>query len=143
VAGTPGATIKGNIHQGAAYVFVEPSGGWANMTQTAKLTASAGAASDNLGSSVGIDGNTVVAGPYAFRVPAYVFVKPAAGWADVTETAKLTASDQATVQLITNSVAVSGNTVVVGKPPCCEAGNPYLGTAYVFVEPPSGWVNMT
>ena len=32
--------------QGEAYVFTEPGSGWANMTQTAMLTASNGRASD-------------------------------------------------------------------------------------------------
>jgi co-chaperonin GroES (HSP10) len=64
VAGALDATVGGNIEQGAVYVFVKPSGGWSSGTQTAKLTASDGAANDQLGASVGVsaDGSTVVAG---------------------------------------------------------------------------------
>ena len=43
-------------------MFTEPGSGWANMTQTAKLTASDGAAGDCFGYSVSISGNTVVVG---------------------------------------------------------------------------------
>ena len=43
-------------------MFTEPGSGWANMTQTAKLTASDGAAGDLFGYSVSISGNTVVVG---------------------------------------------------------------------------------
>ncbi len=70
VAGAENATVGGNTYQGAAYVFVKPSGGWSSDTQTAKLTASDGAAGDRLGPgdhSVGVsaDGSTVVAAaPY-------------------------------------------------------------------------------
>ena len=62
VAGAPEATVAANEDQGAAYVFVEPPGNWANAHETAKLTASSGAAEDALGQSVAISGDTVVAG---------------------------------------------------------------------------------
>jgi len=131
VAGAQGA----DSFRGAAYVFVEPSGGWADVTQTAKLTSSDQAS--ELGFSVAIDANTVVAGTLG-GPEAYVFVEPATAWANMTETAKLTRSDQAQVGF-GFSVAISGNTVVVGAP-----GSPTdLGAGYVFVRPATGWANMT
>ena len=51
-AGGRYATVNGNIDQGAVYVFTKPPGGWADETQAAKLTASDGAADDQLGFSV-------------------------------------------------------------------------------------------
>ena len=67
------------------------------MTQTAILSASDGVAGDQLGWSVAIDSNTIVAGaPYArvnnttWAGAVYVFVETTAGWADATQTAKLT-----------------------------------------------------
>jgi hypothetical protein len=66
VAGAPRASIGSNSGQGAAYLFAEPKGGWTNMHETAKVTASNGAAGDNFGQSVGVSGRTVVGGaPYA------------------------------------------------------------------------------
>ena len=56
VAGAPFATVNGRFGQGAAYVFVKPASGWASATEAAKLTASDGAASDQLGNSVAISG---------------------------------------------------------------------------------------
>ncbi len=48
---------------------------------------------------------------------AYVFVKPTTGWKSSTETGKLVPSDASTVAaLYGGSVAVSGNTIAVGKP---------------------------
>jgi FG-GAP repeat len=137
VVGAPSATIGSNAQQGAAYVFVKPASGWANMTQTARLTAANGAAYDLLGFSVAISGNTVVAGAYnghGFRGAAYVFVKPASGWASMTQTAELTAAGY--VQLGW-SVAISANTNTV------VAGAIGKGAAYVFVKPASGWADMT
>jgi hypothetical protein len=65
------AKVGSNNHQGAAYVFVKPGGGWSSGTQTAKLTASDGAAGDALGASVGVssDGSTVVAGAGCWCLP--------------------------------------------------------------------------
>jgi parallel beta-helix repeat protein len=73
LAGAPGATVNGHANNGAAYVFTNSGGTW---TQQAKLTASDGGANDQLGGSVAVSGNTVVAGaPYADSLngAAYVF----------------------------------------------------------------------
>lgn len=142
VVGASGAIIDGKGSQGAAYVFVKPANGWTGMTQTAKLTASDGLTGDQLGLSVSISGDTIVAGaPNAgtgrkgARGAVYVFVKPASGWTDMTETAKLTAGDGLASDEFGSSVGVSGNTVAAGAPGVSgETGN-----AYVFVKPTSGW----
>jgi hypothetical protein len=133
VAGAPNS----NDYSGAAYVFVKPTGGWTNMTQTAELTASG--PNQGLGNSVAISGNAVVAGspdgsngePGA----AYVYVKPATGWKNMMQTARLTASDGLDYDGFGQTVAMSANTVVVGT----------LGRqiAYLFVQPMSGWANGT
>jgi hypothetical protein len=131
---------------GAAYVFVKPPSGWANMTQTAELTASDGELKDCFGCSVAISGNTIVVGDFGLEVngnvaqgAAYVFVEPPTGWANMTETAKLTASDGVSEAQFGSGVGISGNTVVVGAP----GTSPMQGEAYVFVEPRGGWKNMT
>lgn len=146
VVGAWDETINGNERQGAAYVFVKPPSGWANMTQTAKLTASDGGARDQLGLSVAISGNTVIAGASCAHYSAgcgpgiaYVFQRPAGGWHDTTEVAKLTSSDGAAKDAFGASVAIAGNTAVIGA----WNKNSARGSAYVFVRPPSGWTSMT
>jgi len=143
VAGAPDATVNGNSNQGAAYVFIEPTTGWASATQTAKLTASDGAGFDFLGASVAISGDTMVAGaPFAtvngnsFQGAAYVFIEPTTGWANGTQTAKLTASDGAANDLFGQSVATSGRTIVAGAPGATVNGNSSQGAAYVFGAAP-------
>src|SRR6476646_8028769 len=54
VVGANGATVGGNAAQGALYVFTESNGTW---TQTQKLTANDGAAYDNFGLSVALEGS--------------------------------------------------------------------------------------
>lgn len=126
---------------GAAYVFVKPVSGWVDMTETAKLTASDGGGF--LGSSVGIDGDTVVVGARAASGggAAYAYEKPVSGWVSVTETAKLT-STVASSEWFGAAVAVSGDCIVVGaRRKVTVAGS--RGAAYVFEEPAGGWVNGT
>ncbi|HWY20939.1 MAG TPA: hypothetical protein VNX26_06930 [Candidatus Acidoferrum sp.] len=132
VVGCDQATIGSNQSQGALYVFVEPAGGWTNMTETAILTASDGDAFDSLGLSVGISGNTIVGGA---DPAAYVFVKPAGGWVSGTQTAELTTTNRTQLDI----VAISANTVVVSA--VVSGGT--QGGVLVYVEPSTGWANMT
>ena len=119
---------------GAAYVFVKPTTGWTNMTQTATLTASDGVAGDGFGQAVAISDDTIlVAAQNTSTV--YLYVKPASGWTDMTQTAKLMAS--VPTSRFGLGLAISGNTVVIGA-----YGTNEEGTAYVYAKPTSGWVDM-
>jgi hypothetical protein len=142
VAGAPGASINSNGDQGAAYIFLNSSGTW---SQGAKLTASNGTHGDNLGHSVAISGDTAVAGTYIFPLPqrqggAYVYVKPASGWVDSTETADLTANDPANGDQLGFSVSISGTVVVVGAPETNVGNKTAQGAVYAFLKPAGGWV---
>jgi hypothetical protein len=130
--------------RGARYpLLVDP------VFQQAKLTAFDGAAADQLGGSVTISGDTIVAGAYLDDVGAnanqgsvYVFVKPAGGWASATETAKLNASDGAANDELGVSVAISGDTIAAGAH-LDDVANPNQGSVYVFVRPGGGWTSAT
>jgi len=144
VAGAPGASVSGNATQGAAYVFVKPPNGWQDTTQTAKLTASDGMFGDALGLSVTVEGDVIIAGAPAAKLgrgAAYVFVKPAGGWKDMTETAELVASDGAEGDSFASSISLSRGTVVAGAPGTTVGRNLHQGSAYVFRRPGSGWAS--
>ena len=127
---------------GAAYVFTRNEGVWDDGV---KLTASGGAAYDNFGISVAVDGDTVVVGAPgndgagADSGSVYVFVKPTGGWATSTETANLTASDGAALDYFGYSVAVDGDTVLVGAYQDDDEENDSedSGSAYIFTKPNS------
>ena len=116
----------------AAYVFTRPATGWADITQTARLTASDAAKDDEFGTSVAVHEDTIVVGApeqgAGARGSAYVFTKPANDWADTTETAAL--SGQSNGDRFGRSVAVHGDTVVVGA----FEVNGLRGAAYVFTK---------
>ena len=139
-----------NNNQGAAYVFTKHGSAWTAMTQTAKLTASDGAAADRFGNAVSISGNAVVVGApmatvdgHSQQGAAYVFTEPGSAWSAMTQTAKLTASDGAAQNTFGYAVSISGNTAVVGAPSATIGSNTAQGAAYVFTQPGSAWSTMT
>lgn len=145
---------------GSAYVFVRNGGVW---TEQARLNATAFGERDNFGSSVAISGDTIVVGApsedgSATGVngvvdndgnnagAAYVFSRSGTNW---TQVAYLKASNTDPEDRFGNTVAISGNTIVVGS--VNERGsvggiNPVsnndilrTGAVYVFVDIGAGW----
>ena len=146
IVGDRGA--DGLFGSGAAYIFEKPISGWTTATETAKLTASDGAMGDQVGASVSISGDTAIVGAGndddagEDSGSAYIFVKPMSGWIDATQTAKLTASDGISFDLFGLSVAISGDTAIVGSP-FGDGADFDTGSAYIFVKPMSGWTTTT
>jgi hypothetical protein len=119
VVGAP----TGPDYRGAVYVFTRSGDGW---TQTAKLTASDRESGARLGSSLAIDGDTIVAGaPDIGPGAAYTFERTGAGW---TQSAKLTASDGTAFDDLGSSVAIDGDAIVVG------ASGYGAGAVYTFAR---------
>ena len=115
--------------QGAAYVFT-CSGTPCTWKQQQELTAADGASGDEFGNTVSVSGNTAIIGaPYknSYEGAAYVFTCSGTPctW---TQRQKLTASDNASGDVFGYSVAVSGETAIIGA-----IGNTSSrGAAYVF-----------
>jgi uncharacterized repeat protein (TIGR01451 family) len=144
IIGAWGKTIGINLGQGKAYIFVKPYSGWTTTsTFTAGLTASDGAAADVFGTSVAISGDTAIVGASSnnvMRGKVYVFAKPSGSWATTsTYTAGLTASDATANDFFGYSVAISGDTVIVGA----YGKSSSQGKAYIFTKPAGSWVTAT
>lgn len=135
-------------HSGLVYLFIKPRNGWTTSSRYhAKLIARDGAKFDNFGDTIAISGDTVAVGAFAdgdkgdLSGSAYVFVKPIGGWIITEtyyETAKLTANDGATNDQFGKSIAISGDTVVIGAYADDDNGG-NSGSAYVFAKPNNGW----
>jgi len=114
------------------------------ISDQAKLIASDAADLDLSGSSVSLSGNTAVFGSPSDRATpfgqgaAYVFVSSGSTW---TQQAKLVASDAAGEDRLGSSVAISGDTAVVGAPGVNinPLGTGDEGAAYVFVRSGTTW----
>jgi FG-GAP repeat len=126
-------------------VYTKPKSGWVSgLFPNAFLTNSDSQPSDLFASSVALSGGTVVVGAPGFNNQtgaSYVFVKPVNGWTNMTETAKLTASNGGIDSFFGQAVAINAGTIVVGAPVDIKNNPP--PTAYVFVQPLGGWANMT
>ena len=155
-------------YAGAAYVFVRSGNSW---SQQAYLKASNAEAGDQFGTSVAISGDTIVVGARledsnqttitngstastdnsaSFAGAAYVFVRSGTSWS---QQAYLKAPNAGASDEFGTSVAISGNTIVVGADN--EASNQtsitngstastdnsasFAGAAYVFVRNGTSW----
>ena len=126
--------VGGNIDAGSAYIFHWDGETW---LEEAKLTASDGGASDTFGFSVALSGNTALVGARLhdvggndFAGSAYVYSWDGIEW---TEQAELTASDGAAIDYFGTTVALAGDTALVGAIFSEVGGIIDAGAAYVPV----------
>ena len=148
VVGAPFDDNKAGVDTGAIYVFEKDSTN--KWIQKNKFTPSDVLAYDNFGFSVDVDGNYIVAGAYLSDVngndsgSAYVYNKSLNNWS---LQKKLTASNAAWGDMFGQSVAISGQSIVVGAP---KASKTYYddwglaklvnsGAVYHFVLANSNW----
>jgi trimeric autotransporter adhesin len=141
VASAPGA---GTSNQGALFVFGDGAGHW---KQIAELTASDAAVGDQLGHySIAIQGKTIIAGAPNHKVGTvagqgvvYLFDEPRAGWHTTsTYSAELTEPHGALDDGLGWSVAISGNTIVAGRPAPFEE-NGHQSALFVFAKRSGHW----
>ena len=124
---------------GSAYIFRFNGSSW---VQEAKLLASDGADDDWFGYSVAISGDTAVVGAYGdddngnLSGSAYIFRFNGSSWV---QEAKLLASDGAEGDWFGFSVAISGDTAVVGAYGDDDNGD-LSGSAYIFRFDGSSWI---
>ena len=126
------------FYSGAAYVFVRADSTWSEQS---KLIASDGASNEQFGRSVAIDGDKIVIGAFSSDFgwesgSAYVFISEGMNWV---EQAKLIASDATAEGRFGDSVAIYGDTIVVGANGDDEMGW-HSGSAYVFIKDSMNWV---
>jgi MYXO-CTERM domain-containing protein len=139
VVGATGTVGASTVMQGAAYVYRERSG----FSLEARFQGALGVANQDYGESVGLSGDVVVVGAPHDVVgslrpgAAYVYERHGVDW---TALPTLTASDGASNDEFGASVAIAGDTVVVGAPKASVSGAEARGAAYVFVRNGAGYV---
>jgi FG-GAP repeat len=145
--GAPHKKVGDNEEQGAVYIYGKPEPGDFQRLQSAQLTATDGAANDELGLAVAVSGDTVVAGAPNHQVglsrqgAAYVFVEPFN--LNPTQTAELTASDGVTNDLFGRAVAIDRDKVVASAFRRQVGANPFQGAAYLYQRRGFIWANAT
>ncbi len=132
VIGSPNKTVGSNAAQGAAYVFTGSGSTW---TQQQELTASNGAAGDNFGYAIAVDGGRALVGAVYKTVggnpsqgAAYVFVGSGSTW---TQQQELAAADGVNMNWFGSSVSLDGGTALIGATWRVST----TGAAYAFNTP--------
>lgn len=134
--GANGDDTTGGTNTGSAYVFTRSGGLW---TQQAKLIASDAAAQDFFGAPLALEGDmAVIAAPVDDNAnggnagSAYVFTRSGSTWI---QQAKLTPSNGAANDIFGSSVALSGDTALIGANG--HAGG--SGSVYAFIRVAGTW----
>ena len=123
---------------GTAYIYERPGSGWANATESARLTGSDLAAGDHFGWAVDIRDDVIAVGAPSNLFDGdgfgatYLFLKPAGGWVNTSEDAKLEQSNAAHKDDFGLSVAVAAPYTLVGAHWFETGGFSQAGASYVF-----------
>jgi len=130
VVGAPSVSVL-TPGLGRAYVFTRTATGW---HESGELAGSGSTPGDLFGVSVAVSGRTIVVGApsHASKAgAAYVFINVGRRW----QSEELRGNDTVAKDDFGDSVAISGNTIVVGAfDRAAEAGR-----AYVFTKGAMGW----
>lgn len=127
-------------NQGAAWVYTRSGNIW---TEKAKLTASDAAIFDEFGCSVDIDGDTIIVGSFArigandYQGAAYIFERSGGVWREET---KLIALDGEVNDRFGFSVALEGDTAVVGAIGDDIDDRQNQGSISIFTRGEGGWL---
>jgi len=141
VVGAPQSALE--RQDGKAYIFERNLGGANAWGESALLEADDGADGDKLGFSVDMEGDVVVAGAYLNDEvgldagAAYIFERNAGGMDAWGQVAKLTAIDGSDEDWFGYSVAISGDTVLIGAPDAGVEGAE-SGATYVYERDAGG-----
>ena len=129
------------VWSGGAHVFRRSGAIW---SEEAVLAASTPGHMELYGSALAVSGDTVVVGAPGLPYPiadttgaAYVLVRSGSQW---TEQAVLRASDGVLGDVFGASVAIDGDTILVGAPYDGHAAGVAAGSAYVFERQGGAWV---
>jgi FG-GAP repeat/HYR domain len=128
---------EGVKNSGAVYIFERNQGGADNWGEVKRIPIPTEESSFKFGNSVSISGDAVIVGAHledeggSEAGAAYVFERNQGGADNWGEVKKLLASDIEVGDLFGNSVAISGDTTIVGSP-FHDEGETNAGAAYIF-----------
>jgi len=138
VISAPGDRNSDNENQGSVYVFSRVGSTWRGSLNLA--VGGGFPFNDSFRDAVAIYENTIVIGAISRgsdkRGSVYIFVNTNARWI---LQSKITANDSAADASFGSSVAIYGDTIVVGASEDDIAGNINQGSAYVFTRAGSTW----
>lgn len=142
ILGSPTSAEPVGLYGGGAHVFDGSDGHW---KQSTTLAPTDGVEHGAFGAAVELSapGDTVIVGAPGTYDPAgdaagrsYVFNRTSNGW---TQQATLSPGDGQSGAEFGRSVAIGGDTAIVGAPKAAGPAGDVTGAAYVFDRTPDGW----
>ncbi|MBL8181278.1 MAG: VCBS repeat-containing protein [Blastocatellia bacterium] len=140
-----GSSRSGTISIGGQLFTVNQLAGTGGVVVPAKVSSADSLVSDFFGNSVSISGNTAIVGAQGHQIgsngdqgAAYIFVNNGSVW-QLQQKLVMPVSDAQASAQFGYSVAISGDTVIVGSPTQDNGGNTDQGAAYVYVRSGTTW----
>ncbi len=116
------------------YVYRNVNGVWNLQT---RLTSPTGSAADRFGSSLAVQGNTLVVGAAGAHA-AYIYASANGGWSEQAALLPAGGSGASFSGSSLHGIAISGDTIAIGAPSeATDAGN--TGAVYVFTNDSGAW----
>jgi hypothetical protein len=132
-----GAWKAGTNYRGAAYVYRNNGGGW---TQEARIIPADLGTTDYFGSCVYVRGDDLIVGTSIGNV--YVYHKDGASWGLQQKITYSSADASASTQF-GKSVAISGDTMIIGDPGYKQGALNNTGAAFVYNRSGTTWTKAT
>ena len=143
LVGAPQTSVNGQKSAGVVYIFTRSGTSW---SEQAELSDVGGAADDDFGSSVALDGDTALVGAPFERVSvfndqpggaAYIYTRSGTTWSPQARLSNPDVADE--LDAFGTSVALDGDTAVVGAPYTTVDGQTKAGAAYIFTGSGESW----
>ncbi len=134
--GAPGTSVDGQYWRGAAYIYAQSGGGWAEQ---AELSAADGLAGDDFGTTVALDGGTALVGAVAalnWTGTAYLFSGSGSSWS---QQAELSDPDAVAGDNYGVAVALDADSALVGACLKTVGTQSADGCGFVFTPSSGSW----
>ncbi len=133
--GAPQYRGDGQSFSGIVFLYEKVGGNWSDGIETCVLQMSEPSIGGRFGRSLSIHQDEVLVGSTSI---AHIFKKPASGWENMVETAKLIIPTGTYLGGSSSSLLLANNFAIIGSPDYTVDGAP-IGATYYFKKPDNGW----
>ncbi|MEQ9375739.1 MAG: Ig-like domain-containing protein [Imperialibacter sp.] len=133
--GAPQYKADGQTFSGIVFLYEKIGTSWSDGTETCILRMSEPSFGGRFGSRLSINKDEILVGSSSVG---HIFKKPATGWENMVENAKLMIPNGAYLGGSNSSLLLENNFAIIGAPNY-TVDNALIGAAYYFEKPENGW----
>ena len=136
--GAPLKTVAGSQTAGAVYVFVRPGASWSEQTELSDPDSGTG---HYFGSAIALSGDIAIVGAPGEGAggTVYVFTRSGSSWSQSEKLTDPDAIDELAGDEFGTSLALSGDTLLVGADSATAGGSDEIGAVYVYTRSGNSW----